>query len=111
MTEEIQTKVINENDDYKQILEKEIHHKHPLAMDEHGRVKWIKNQSVADLVEKMGGLNPIIALLYNMGYDKNSEVFRKLYRDLGVSLDLYWEVFYWEANNPEVENYSPQIKK
>ena len=37
----------------------------------------------------------------------NSEMWRKLYRDLGYSLFGYWEIFYWEANNEKAAEYKP----
>jgi hypothetical protein len=92
-------------EDYKNIIETESHHRHDIIEGEDGTLRWKGNKNVKDLLDGVGGLNPIMALLYHMGYDKNSEVMRQLYRDLGVSLDLYWEVFYWEANNPEAANY------
>jgi hypothetical protein len=45
-----------------------------------------------------------------MGYDKNSEVYRKLYRDIGYSLEGYWEIFYWEVNNPIASEYKHKVK-
>ena len=52
-------------------------------------------------------INDLIPLLDSLGYDKNSEVYRKLYRDMGYSLFGYWEVFYWVANNSEADKYVP----
>jgi hypothetical protein len=44
---------------------------------------------------------------YEKGYTKNSEIYRKLYRDMGYSLSGYWEVFYWDVNNEKVDEYNP----
>lgn len=91
-------------EDFREILDAEGHHRHPLV-DDGKSIRWKGNKMVQEMVEKIGGLNNIIALLHHMGYDKNSEVMRQLYRDLGVSLNLYWEVFYWEVNNPDALDY------
>jgi hypothetical protein len=53
----------------------------------------------------MGGLNNIVALFYSIGLTKNSEEWRKLYRDIGYSLDGYWEIFYCEMNNKDAADY------
>jgi hypothetical protein len=44
------------------------------------------------------------------GLDKNCDEYRKVYRDIGYSLDGYWEIFYWEVNNPISREYIPNEK-
>jgi len=44
-------------------------------------------------------------MFMKMGLTKNSEPVRKLYRDMGYSLSGYWEIFYWDVNNEEAEDY------
>lgn len=86
---------------YREILDCETHHNHSIIEDEGGTYRWKKNPRVRELVDKCG-LNELVELLFSMGYDKNSEVFRKMYRDMGYSLYGYWEIFYWEMNNAHV---------
>lgn len=88
---------------YREILDVETHHSHEI-IDDGGVFRWKKNEHVRDLANKIG-INDIVDLFYSMGYSKNSEVFRKFYRDIGSSLYAYWEVFYWEVNNEESEEY------
>ncbi len=91
--------------DYKEILEKESHHDHGLVMD--GTVlRWKKNPSIEKQLEKLD-LNQLLILFEKLGYGKNSEIYRKLYRDMGYSLSGYWEIFYWESNNELAHEYNP----
>jgi hypothetical protein len=91
---------------YRLILKTEKHHDHPIIQDEHGVIRWQENKEVRETLQNIS-LNDLIQLLCLLGYDKNSEVFRKLYRDMGYSLFGYWEIFYWEVNNEEAHKYVP----
>jgi len=91
-------------DDYKEIFEKESHHDHKIIKDEHGTLRWEKNKTVIAYLKNIS-LNDLCPLLSTMGFGKNTEVYRKLYRDMGYSLSDYWEIFYWEANNENVSEY------
>lgn len=106
-------KVINradiQDDEYREILDVETHHDHQIIEDDHGTYRWKQNVRVRELVNKLG-LNDLLEMFYQMGYDKNSEVYRKLYRDMGTSLFAYWEVFYWEVNNENASEYFEQMK-
>ncbi len=68
-----------------------------------------KMTKVDNLIDVMN-LNHIVMLLIYLGYNKNSEIYRKLYRDMGYSLYGYWEIFYWEVNNPDYAEYKPNTK-
>ena len=92
------------NELYREILTKEPHHNHPVLIDKIGNIHWKVEEHVLSLVQDIG-MNRLMALLYNIGLDKNSEELRKLYRDLGYSLKGYWEIFYWEGNNPKARSY------
>ncbi len=96
-------------DTYKEILDTETHHDHVIIKDEHGTIRWKANQRVRDLVDKIG-LNDLVELLHYLGYGKNSEVYRKMYRNMGYSLYGYWEIFYWEVNNEDAADYKPPTK-
>lgn len=93
-------------DTYREILDVETHHDHVIIKDEQGILRWKENVRVNALVDKIG-LNDLVVFLHYLGYGKNSEVYRKMYRDMGYSLYGYWEIFYWEANNEEAADYKP----
>jgi hypothetical protein len=93
---------------YKRILATEVNHNHPLVQDVNGAIRWKEDPDVRAIMEKIG-LNDIVRLFHSLGYDKNSEPYRKLYRDIGYSLSGYWEIFYWEANNDEADKYKPSV--
>lgn len=92
-----------DNELYQEIFKKETHHNHAI-LDDGFRLRWEEDKRVNELIDKMG-LNYLIELFYRLGIDKNNEIYRKLYRDMGYSLEGYWEIFYWEVNNPEAHNY------
>ena len=90
---------------YVEILNREPHD-HIIIEDENEILRWKENKSIRDLFDlKILDLNQVVIGLYDKGFDKNSEIYRQLYRDLGYSLDGYWEVFYWDMNNPETDKY------
>jgi hypothetical protein len=93
----------------REILDVETHHQHEIVIDAIGRYRWKANPIVCENIDNIP-FNDLISLLYALGYDKNSEVYRKLYRDLGYTLDGYWEIFYWEVNNENAEEYKTKIK-
>ena len=80
---------------YREILEKETHHNHVIIEDEHGIIRWEPNLDVMQFYQNIS-LDDLCPLLHCMGYGKNSEVYRKLYRDIGYSLSRYHEMFYEE---------------
>lgn len=89
---------------YIEILDREDHHNHEIIMDNSYTIRWKANEYVR-ISQRNISLNDLCPLLTYLGYGKNSEVYRKLYRDLGYSLSGYWEVFYWEANNEKADEY------
>jgi len=91
---------------YRDMLKTEKHHKHEIIETKEGTLRWKENPDVTRILEKIS-LNDLIPLLYCLGYNKNSEVYRQLYRDMGYSLSGYWEIFYWEVNNDEADEYVP----
>ena len=99
-------KIIARNDvpdDYKEMLQKEAHHQHEI-IEINGVIRWKENADVRRILQRVS-LNDLCPLLDVLGYGKNSEVYRKLYRDMGYSLSGYWEVFYWDMNNEECDEY------
>lgn len=92
---------------YKTMLKTEKHHQHEIIEDEHGTYRWKANSIVRELIDDKIDLNDLVLLFHHLGYDKNSEVYRQLYRDMGYSLSGYYDIFYWEANNEAVDEYVP----
>lgn len=88
-------------EDYREILDKETHHEHVIIKDQHGTIRWKANPDVRHFIDEKISLNDLCPLLHCLGYGKNSEVYRKLYRDMGYSLSGYWEIFYWETSQTE----------
>lgn len=99
---------IHEN--YKEILDKESHHDHEIIRDDHGTIRWKQVDTVCAIIDK-GILNDLVVLFRFMGINKNSEEWRKLYRQMGYSLSGYWEIFYWEMNNEDADDYNPNLVK
>lgn len=89
---------------YTLILDKESHHNHPIVMDDRGIIRWEENKLVRELADIVG-LNYIVEQFYEKGYTRNNEKYREFYRNLGYSLNGYWEIFYWELNNDEADEY------
>lgn len=105
LTEELSPGQVSKHLEIVEILEKEDHCGHNIVIHD-GKYYWKENEEVRKLVDEKISVNDLIQLLIRSGYDKNSEVYRKLYRDMGYSLSGYWEVFYWEVNNPEAHKYT-----
>ena len=103
-------KIISRDDitveNYRLILDKETHHNQEIIEDKNGTLRWKENKDVEHYLKNIS-LNDLCPLLISLGFDKNSEVYRKLYRDMGYSLNGYWEIFYWEWNNEDSEDYIP----
>lgn len=68
------------------------------------RLRWKEDKEIDSLIDSLN-LNDIIIELYTNGYDKNSEMYRYIYRSMGYSLFGYWEIFYWEVNNEDSRYY------
>lgn len=94
------------DDLFREILDVETHHNHEIIRDEHGTLRWKEDPYTVKCYEKIS-LNDLIPLFYALGIDKNHEIYRQLYRNIGYSLSGYWEIFYWEANNDDADLYNP----
>lgn len=102
--ETINRKDLEAHEVFGEIMRKEAHHDHEIVDEGHG-ARWKEDPDVCELVDAMGGLNNIVRLFFSLGITKNSEEWRKLYRDIGYSLYGYWEIFYWEVNNEDAADY------
>ena len=91
---------------FREILEREGHHDHAIIKDGNGTLRWKANPRVEKILTVLD-IEGITTLLWTLGYDRNSEVYRKLYRDMGYSLEGYWEEFYWVIRNREAGRYQP----
>lgn len=89
---------------FEEIMEKESHHDHEIVF-KGDRPRWKEDPRISKLVDDMGGMNNVVNFMYSIGLTKNSEEYRKLYRDIGYSLYGYWEIFYWEMNNEDASDY------
>ena len=94
---------------YRLVLDTETHHNHDIIEDDNGVLRWAANPDIIRIMENIS-MNDLSMLLIELGYDQNSEIYRKLYRDIGYSLYGYWEVFYWEVNNEKAYDYVPNAK-
>ncbi len=92
--------------DFREILDKETHHDHKVCEHKDETLYWEPNKAVQVLRDRMD-LNDLLALFHAMGYGRNSELWRKLYRDMGMSLSGYYEVFYDRWNNELADEYVP----
>ena len=101
---EIRRQDLMDIEDYAEIFKKESHHTHRVIEDENGTLRWEADPVVNEIVDRVN-LNDIWLMFMKMGLTKNSEPVRKLYRDMGYSLSGYWEIFYWDVNNEDAEEY------
>lgn len=90
-------------ENYREIMVRENHHSHEIVMV-NDVIRWKADPVIRILVDNCDFNNVIIEMLCQ-GITKNHESYRKLYRDIGYSLSGYWEIFYWDMNNEECEEY------
>jgi len=77
---------------YAEILDNEKHHDHKIILDEYNVLRWEENPEVIKMADEVG-VNKLIIDLQNSGYTESSEVYQKLYRDIGYSLGGYGDIF------------------
>jgi len=93
-------------DSWGEMLKTEQHHDHPITVCENGYYSW-KETTTHKLLSDHYDLNDVVCDFISEGLTKNSEEWREFYRDMGYSLYGYWEIFYWEINNEDTDNYQP----
>ena len=94
---------------YKEIIDSESH-SHPIVETIEGGSevwRWKTDPEIEALVDKVD-FNELIMFLYKHDYTKNGELWRHLYRSIGYSLSGYWEIFYWDLNNEDANEYEYQ---
>ena len=94
---------------FAEIMRKEAHHDHEIVQVEGDRPRWKEDPRISKLVDDMGGMNNVVNFMYSIGLTKNSEEYRKLYRDIGYSIYGYWEIFYFRLNNEDADEYKKDI--
>ncbi|MEY8206123.1 MAG: hypothetical protein RPR40_13750 [Bermanella sp.] len=92
--------------DYSDMMETESHHEHAVIKDSDGIIRWQADPFIDRFVDACS-LNCIVRGFHENGTSKNSEVYRELYRKMGYSLSGYWEIFYWDTNNDDADEYRP----
>ena len=87
-----------------EIMKKESHHNHEIILDKEGDLFWKPDENLCAKIEGEN-INDYIFDFNSNGLNKNSEEYRKFYRDMGYSLLGYWMIFYCKANNPICKDY------
>jgi hypothetical protein len=88
----------------KEIFSREKHD-HRIYMDEHGVLRW-EGDPIIEMISPAGEFDCLsLNTMFMNGASKNDPRVRELYRKLGYSLFGYWEVFHWDVNNPQAEEY------
>ena len=95
--------------DFIEIMKKESHHSHEIIQDNEGILYWKPDQNLCAEIEGKN-INDNIFYFHSNGLDKNSEEYRKFFRDMGYSLLGYWNIFYCKTNNPICTNYRKNCK-
>lgn len=91
--------------EYAEMMATESHHDHEVV-NVNGVLRWKQDDFISRFTDACN-LNDIVVGLYSNGHNKNSEIYRELYRKMGYSLSGYWEVFYWDMNNDRCFEYAP----
>jgi hypothetical protein len=94
-------------EEFMEMMLTESHHEHEIIVKD-GYIRWKENDDTRHFLENIS-LNDLCPLLETLGHGKNSEVYRKLYRNMGYSLSGYWEIFYWNMNNPDADEYKQPL--
>ncbi len=90
--------------DYDEMMKTESHHDHEIIIDSSGTIRWKEDPFIRQLTKDCS-LNDICMGFHSNGNGKNTESYRELYRKMGYSLSGYWEVFYWDMNNEDADDY------
>lgn len=93
------------SEDYEEVLERETIH--DLVVDEHGTIRWAECPAREKEIMNIFGATDLNDLFGRCRADKNDPLIRELYKCMGYSLYGYWEVFFWEMNNPRADEYDP----
>jgi hypothetical protein len=95
--------------DFFVMMEYEAHHDHEIIMDNAGMLRWKDDPEVRKLLIEYGGCTDnIIQVIRGMGYDNNSEVLRKFYRDCGLMLVEYFDILYGQNGVVDID-YVPHV--
>ena len=78
---------------------------HNLYVDKHDTIRWEANPAKEQEIMNKFGAHDLNDLFGCCRADKNDPLVRELYKNMGVSLYMFWEVFYWEVNNERADEY------
>ena len=103
MTEhKIRNLIIEKGDIFAEMQDELLSTNH-IIVEERDSLRWKEDK---DFTSANPDLNDLVEKMINAGLTKNDEEWRDVYRKMGYSLYGYWEVFYWEANNEDAEEYN-----
>ena len=113
-SDELKERYAKDSDVYAEVFAKDGND-HEVFLDKNGTLRWKVNPSIEllfslnQVVERpyiqVVDLNEFWTQWYKQGFTKNDPRVRKLYRDMGYSVSGYWEIFFWEVNNPIVDQW------
>jgi len=83
----------------------ETHHNHKIVMVDKV-YRWEENKEVRKAINDLD-LCKLWNIIYDIGLNRNSELPKSIYRDMGYSLHGYWELFYSDINNEDFKDYVP----
>jgi hypothetical protein len=92
---------------YAEIIAGERAHDHRIIVDDHGTYRWEANHEMEEILMDHFGAKDLNQLFFN-GAKKNDPLVRYLYRCMGYSLSGYHEIFYWDWNNEEADQWDPE---
>jgi hypothetical protein len=96
-----------------EIFETEDHYRHnvvKITLGSSTHSYWQTNTSIYHFLQPLG-LHQLSETLLAWGLDRNTELYRKLYRDMGCSLFNYKEIFYMPNDAYHPSQYIPNAKK
>lgn len=96
------------DEEYSYVLEREFVDCE-LYVDSHYVIRWKKNPEREKEIMKMYGAKDLNDLFGRGGVSKNDPIIRELYKVIGYSLYGFWEIFYWEVNNPRQVEYQGRM--
>jgi hypothetical protein len=98
-------KLMDPSDAIHEMLTAEPHYEHPIVKVD-GKLYWKEVPQIRSYVNRID-LNDLWMLLGALGFDRNSETLRRMYRGMGYSLFGSWEIFHWEVTNELAHEYEP----
>jgi len=95
-------------EEYVDILEREFHDGE-LYVTPDGYVRWVEDPERAKEIMDSFGAKDLNDLFGRCRADKNDPIIRELYKCIGYSLYGFWEIFYWDVNNEDADEYRGRL--